>query len=60
MPDRLAPTGGSLHRGTIILLGLLHRTAMIVRKKIRVKELNTEKTIRNGTGRRLTSGREVV
>ena len=24
-PDRLAPTGGSLYRGTIFLLGLLHR-----------------------------------
>jgi hypothetical protein len=33
---------------------------MIVRRERRVKELNTEKTIRKGTGGRLTSGREVV
>ena len=32
-----------------ILLGLLHRTDIIVRRERRVKELNTEKTIRAGT-----------
>ena len=44
LPDRLAPPGGSLHRETIFLLGLLHRTAIIVRSGRIVKSVNREKT----------------
>ena len=42
-PDRLAPTGGSLYRGTIFLLSLLHRMAIIVRTFFSVKGKTREK-----------------
>ncbi len=42
---RLAPPGGSLYRIPVCLLGLLHRTAMVVRNPIPVNTLNNERTI---------------
>ena len=47
-PGRLAPAGGSLYRDTVFLLGLLHRTAIIVRRFSAVKGKTREKQSRTG------------